>query len=101
MTTYILLIVAFMVAAALAAIPAAMILMKLGLSKYWALLLFLILITTPFIPGYVVNYLPASVVTSLPLPVLGGVLKVIEWAPGLIFLWVIALRPAPKDARGS
>lgn len=96
MLTYILLIVAFMVAASLAAIPAAMILKKLGLSIYWALLVFAILCATPFIPGYVVNFLPASFVTALPLPVLGGVLKVIEWAPGLIFLWFIALYRVPK-----
>ena len=94
--TYVLLIAAFMVAASLAAIPVAMILKKLGLSMYWAALLFLILVATPFLPGYVVNYLPASVVTAMPLPVLGGILKIIEWAPALIFLWVVALRPAPK-----
>jgi hypothetical protein len=96
MMTYGLLVAAFMVAAALAAVPAALILRKLGISHYWALLVFAILCTTPFIPGYVVNYLPATFVTSLPLPVLGGILKVIEWAPGLIFLWAVALYRVPK-----
>ena len=42
MMTYGLLVAAFMVAAALAAIPAALILRKLGLSQYWALLVFAI-----------------------------------------------------------
>ena len=85
-----------MVAAALAAIPAAMIFKKIGLSVYWAVAVFLILSLAPFMPGYIVNYLPSSLVANLPLPILGGLLKVIEWAPGLIFLWVIALRPTPK-----
>jgi hypothetical protein len=85
-----------MVAAALAAIPAAMICKRIGLSVYWAIGAFLILTIAPFTPNFVVTYLPSSLVANLPLPVLGGLLKVIEWLPGLIFLWVVALRALPK-----
>ena len=96
--TYILLIVASVVVAALAAIPGAIILKKLGLSKYWGLLLFLILVAAPFIAVPVASYLTALFVTSPSAPTVVGVLKLIEWTPCLIFLWVIALRGAPKDA---
>jgi len=98
MTTTIILIAAFVIAACLAAIPVAIILKKLGFSESWAGLLFLLLIAAPFIPGYVVGFIPASTMTSVPLPVLGGILKIVEWTPGLVFLWVFALRRAPKDA---
>src|SRR5262245_7969091 len=98
MTTYMILGITFIIAAALAAIPVAMILGRLGFSENWAGLLFLLLLGAPFIPGLVYQILPASFVTALPVAGLGGVLKLIEWTPALIFLWVFALRKSPKGA---
>ena len=73
-----------------------MILKRLGFSEGWAALLFLLLVVAPFIPGTVVGLLPQSVLATLPLPALGGLLKLVEWAPALIFLWYFALRPSPR-----
>lgn len=98
MTTTIILVATFVFVAALAAIPVAIILKKLGFSERWAGLLFVILILAPFVPGYVAGFIPASTMNALSIPVLGGIYKVIEWMPALIFLWVFALRRAPKDA---
>ena len=96
MLTYFILIGTFVIAAALAAIPAAMILKRLGFSEGWAGLLFLLLVAAPFIPGTVAGLLPQSVLATLPLPALGGVLKLVEWTPALIFLWYFALRPSQR-----
>ena len=98
MLTYLILIGTFVIAAALAAIPAAIILGRLGFSEGWAALLFVLLVAAPFIPGTVAGLLPQSVLAFLPLPALGGVLKLVEWTPALIFLWVFALRPSPRKA---
>jgi hypothetical protein len=98
MHTYLILIGTFVIAAALASIPAAIILQRLGFSEGWAGLLFMLLVAAPFIPGTVAGLLPQSVLASLPLPALGGVLKIVEWAPALIFLWCFALRPSPRKA---
>ncbi len=101
MTTMIILVAAFVIAASLAAIPVAIILKKLGFSEAWAGLLFLLLIAAPFIPGYVAGFIPTATMTSLPIPVLGGILKIVEWTPALIFLWVFALRRAPREVSGQ
>jgi hypothetical protein len=98
MLTYLILIGTFAIAAALAAIPAAIILGRLGFSEGWAGLLFVLLVAAPFIPGTVAGLLPQSVLAFLPLPALGGVLKLVEWAPVLIFLWCFALRSSPRKA---
>jgi hypothetical protein len=95
---YLILIATFVITAALAAIPAAIILGRLGFSEGWAALLFVLLVAAPFIPGTVVGFLPQSLLAALPLPALGGLLKIIEWTPALIFLWVFALRPSPRKA---
>jgi hypothetical protein len=95
--TYLFLFATFIIAAALACIPVAMILKRLGFSEGWAGLLFVILLGAPFIPGTVMGLLPTALVASLPIAALGGLLKLIEWAPALIFLWVFALRRSPKD----
>ena len=97
MLTYFMLIGTFVIVAALAAIPAATILKRLGFSEGWAALLFLLLVVAPFIPGTVVGLLPQSVLAMLPLPALGGLLKLVEWTPVLIFLWYFALRPSPRN----
>ena len=101
MTTMILLLAAFVIAALLAAIPVAIILKKLGFSEAWAGVLFLLLVAAPFIPGYVAGFIPTSTLMSLPIPVLGGILKIVEWTPALVFLWIFALRSAPKEATGK
>ena len=98
MLTYLILIAAFVIAATLAAIPAAIVLGRLGFSEGWAGLLFVLLVAAPFIPGTVAGLLPQSVLASLPLPALGGVLKIVEWTPALTFLWFFALRPSPRKA---
>jgi hypothetical protein len=98
MLTYLILIATFVIAATLAAIPAAIVLGRLGFSEGWAGLLFVVLVAAPFIPGTVAGLLPPSVLASLPLPALGGVLKLVEWTPALIFLWYFALRPSPRKA---
>ncbi len=95
MISFLMLLGAFIVAAALASIPVAIILKRLGFSEGWAGLLFMLLIAAPFIPGTVIGLLPTAIVATLPLPALGGVLKIVEWAPALIFLWYFALRRAP------
>ena len=95
MTTNMILIAAFVVAAALAAIPVALILGRIGFSESWAGLLFVLLVVAPFIPGWIYPLLPAAL-KALPVAGLGGFMKLIEWTPALIFLWVFALRKSPK-----
>jgi hypothetical protein len=101
MMTYLILIATFIIAAALACIPVAIILGRLGFSEAWAGLLFIVLVAAPFIPGYLIGLLPVSVLNSMSIPALGGVLKIVEWTPALVFLWVFALRKTPKDAARS
>ena len=98
MMTYLILLATFIVAAALACSPVAIILGRLGFSEGWAGLLFVLLVAAPFIPGYLMGLLPASVIGSMSLPALGGILKIVEWTPALVFIWVFALRKSPKGA---
>ncbi len=91
MLNYFIFLAGFAIAAALAAVPAGMLLGKLGFSPLWGAVIFVLLIAVPFLPAMVVAAFPAVMLNSSNIALVGVGLKILEWTPVLALLWYFAL----------
>jgi hypothetical protein len=101
MFNYFIFIAGFALAAALAAIPASMLLRRLGFSPWWGVVIFLLLISVPFLPAMIVATVPELVLSSSNIAFIGVGLKIVEWAPALVLIWYFALTARSGGTRRS